>query len=146
MGKKEKQFMREAFPCCSTTWGNCFRFSVHFSAIIFQAGPQTHLTRRHSPLFPLKILHTHFICESEEQFQQLNLMWIFMFKIWFFLEVIMYYVPYWDILKFLSFLFFIFFSQCPFGCFVSLLLLCDTWAHSLMTRSRSLKKAFLVSI
>lgn len=44
------------------------------------------------------------------------------------------------------FFFLIFYFQCPFGCFVSLLLLCDTWAHSLMTRSRSLKKAFLVSI
>lgn len=57
-----------------------------------------------------------------------------------FFKVIMYYVPYWDILTFLSFLFFIFFSQCPFGCFVSLLLLCDFRTHSLMTRSKSLKR------
>jgi len=49
------------FYCCET-WHNCFRLWVHFSAIIFHAGPQTHLTRRHSPLFPLKIPHTHTFC------------------------------------------------------------------------------------
>lgn len=48
---------------------NCFRLWVHFSAIIFHGGPQTHLTRRHSPLFPLKIAHAHL---SESQRNNFN--------------------------------------------------------------------------